>query len=58
MEQNSSETSKQVNCYENSKVYRLSDADSGYFYTGSTCDRLSEKVYFCACSLGYATLAA
>ena len=32
---------KEFNRYENSKVYKLIDPDSGYYYIGSTCGPLT-----------------
>ena len=35
---------KQNNRYENTKIYKLIDHESGYFYIGSTTDRLSHRL--------------
>ena len=35
---------KEYNRYENSKIYKLIDPESGYYYIGSTCDKLSHRL--------------
>ena len=40
----SSEIKNKNNRYENTKIYKLIHPDSGYFYLGSTCDRLSKRL--------------
>ena len=32
------------NRYENTKIYKLIHPDSGYYYIGSSCDRLSRRL--------------
>ena len=36
---------KEFNRYENSKIYKLIDPDSGYYYIGSTCGPLSLRLH-------------
>ena len=35
---------KEFNRYENSKIYKLIDPDSGYYYYGSTCGPLTQRL--------------
>ena len=35
---------KEFNRYENSKIYKLIDQDSGYYYIGSTCSNLTQRL--------------
>ena len=42
-EQKTNEKTKEYNRYENSKVYKLIEPNSGFFYIGSTCDTLSKR---------------
>ena len=35
---------KEFNRYENSKIYKLIDQDSGYYYIGSTCGTLTQRL--------------
>ena len=37
------ENNIKVNRYENSKIYKLFDPNTEYFYIGSTCDTLSKR---------------
>ena len=34
---------KEFNRYENSKIYKLIDPDSGFYYIGSTCGPLTQR---------------
>ena len=36
---------KEFDRYENSKIYKLIDPDSGYYYIGSTCGTLSLRLH-------------
>ena len=35
---------KEFNRYENSKIYKLIDPDSGYYYIGSSCGPLTQRL--------------
>ena len=35
---------KEYNRYENSKIYKLIDPDSGFYYLGSTCGPLTQRL--------------
>ena len=35
---------KEFNRYENSKIYKLIDPDSGFYYIGSTCGTLTQRL--------------
>jgi len=38
------DTTRQYNRYENTNIYKLIHPESGYYYIGSTCDRLSKRL--------------